>query len=39
LGRAGAALTIQPLPTFSEIYLAASKALRAEIAAVDQPVA
>jgi hypothetical protein len=31
--------TIQPFPTFSEIYLAALKALRAEIAAADQPVA
>jgi dihydrolipoamide dehydrogenase len=30
--------TIQPFPTFSEIYVAALKALRAEIAGVDQPV-
>ena len=29
--------TIQPFPTFSEIYLAALKALRAEIAAARQP--
>jgi hypothetical protein len=31
--------TIRPFPTFSETYLAAFKALRAEIAAADQPVA
>jgi pyruvate/2-oxoglutarate dehydrogenase complex dihydrolipoamide dehydrogenase (E3) component len=31
--------TIQPFPTFSEIYLAAVKALRAEIAGVREPVA
>ncbi|MGA8805397.1 MAG: hypothetical protein WB866_11960, partial [Solirubrobacterales bacterium] len=30
--------TIQPFPTFSEIYLAALKALRAEIAAAPGPV-
>jgi pyruvate/2-oxoglutarate dehydrogenase complex dihydrolipoamide dehydrogenase (E3) component len=29
--------TIQPFPTFSEIYVAALKALRAEIAAAHQP--
>jgi pyruvate/2-oxoglutarate dehydrogenase complex dihydrolipoamide dehydrogenase (E3) component len=31
--------TIQPFPTFSEIYVAALKALRAEIAAATKPVA
>jgi pyruvate/2-oxoglutarate dehydrogenase complex dihydrolipoamide dehydrogenase (E3) component len=31
--------TIQPFPTFSEIYLAAVKALRAELAGVREPVA
>jgi pyruvate/2-oxoglutarate dehydrogenase complex dihydrolipoamide dehydrogenase (E3) component len=31
--------TIQPFPTFSEIYVAALKALRAEIAAAAKPVA
>jgi pyruvate/2-oxoglutarate dehydrogenase complex dihydrolipoamide dehydrogenase (E3) component len=30
--------TIQPFPTFSEIYLAALKALRSEVAAQQQPV-
>jgi dihydrolipoamide dehydrogenase len=30
--------TIQPFPTFSEIYIAALKALRAEIAAAGEPV-
>ena len=30
---------IQPFPTFSEIYVAALKALRGEIAAAGQPVA
>jgi pyruvate/2-oxoglutarate dehydrogenase complex dihydrolipoamide dehydrogenase (E3) component len=30
--------TIQPFPTFSEIYIAALKALRAEIAAAAKPV-
>ena len=30
--------TIQPFPTFSEIYLAALKALRSEIAAAREPV-
>jgi pyruvate/2-oxoglutarate dehydrogenase complex dihydrolipoamide dehydrogenase (E3) component len=30
--------TIQPFPTFSEIYIAALKALRAEIAAASKPV-
>jgi hypothetical protein len=29
--------TIQPFPTFSEIYLAARKALDAEISAAPQP--
>jgi hypothetical protein len=31
--------TIQPFPTFSEIYLAAVKALRREIAAAGEPAA
>jgi hypothetical protein len=31
--------TIQPFPTFSEIYLAAVKALRREIAAAREPAA
>ena len=31
--------TIQPFPTFSEIYVAALKVLRAEIAAARRPVA
>ena len=31
--------TIQPFPTFSEIYVDALKALRAEIAAAGQPAA
>jgi dihydrolipoamide dehydrogenase len=30
--------TIQPFPTFSEIYVAALKALRDEIAAAREPV-
>jgi hypothetical protein len=30
--------TIQPFPTFSEIYVAALNALRAEITAANQPV-
>jgi hypothetical protein len=30
--------TIQPFPTFSEIYVEALKALRAQIAAAQQPV-
>jgi hypothetical protein len=30
--------TIQPFPTFSEIYVAALKALRGEITAARQPV-
>jgi dihydrolipoamide dehydrogenase len=30
--------TIQPFPTFSEIYAAALKALRAEVAAMSKPV-
>jgi pyruvate/2-oxoglutarate dehydrogenase complex dihydrolipoamide dehydrogenase (E3) component len=30
--------TIQPFPTFSEIYLSGLKALRAEIAAAQKPV-
>jgi len=30
--------TIQPFPTFSEIYVAALKALHTEIAAAPQPV-
>ncbi len=30
--------TIQPFPTFSEIYVAALKALRGEIAAAHKPV-
>jgi dihydrolipoamide dehydrogenase len=30
--------TIQPFPTFSEIYAAALKALRAEVAAASKPV-
>ncbi|MCW2631146.1 MAG: Dihydrolipoamide dehydrogenase, partial [Pseudonocardia sp.] len=30
--------TIQPFPTFSEIYVAALKALRGEIEAVRQPI-
>ena len=31
--------TIQPFPTFSEIYIGALKALRAEIGAASKPVA
>jgi hypothetical protein len=37
LSRRGAARTIQPFRTFSEIYVAALKALRGEITAARQP--